>query len=50
MDTDLLDPAQQPRLGETGYCASVIPAPLMYGNCTDNALPNEELRVPHLNM
>lgn len=41
--TSLLDPAQQPHLDETGYCANFIPAPLMYGNNTDNALADKEL-------
>ena len=49
MDTDLLDPAQQPHLGETGYCANFISAPLVYGNSTHNALASKELRIPHLN-
>lgn len=41
----LLDPAQQPHLGETGYCANFIPAPLTYGNNTDSTSPDKELIV-----
>ena len=41
----LLDPAQQPHLGATGYCANFIPAPLTYGNNTDSTSPDKELIV-----